>query len=321
MITSKFWSTLEDGQAIDLISLESAVGAVVEISNFGGLIRSLTIPMPDGTMRQTVLNYKTLDEYLTDNFYIGATIGPYANRIRGGKFSIDGIQYQLDQNEGDNTLHGGSAGFHAMCFDYEIEDNSLLLKGHSPDGTAGFPGNIDVTIRFRWKTPTALEITYTAVTDRPTILNMTNHSYFNLGTEDSVLSHKLYLRADSYTPIDVELLPSGEIASVKNTPFDFRVLRPIAGAYDHNFVLSPDDGKPAATLCAPGGELAIDVFTDKPGLQIYTGTMLGVPFTPFAGLCLETQIFPDAPNIEAFPSALVLPEKPYHSTTVFAFRV
>ena len=320
MITSKHWGTLEDGQAIDLIALKSPAGAVAEISNFGGLLRSLTIPMPDGTVRQTVLNYDSLDEYRRCPFYIGAIVGPYANRIQGGRFSLDGVQYQLEQNEGENTLHSGSAGWQTMRYDYEVDGDSLLLKHHSPDGTGGFPGNRDVTIRFRWKTPTALEIRYAVTTDRATIVSMTNHSYFNLGTEAPILSHQLQLRAEAYTPVDQTLLPTGEIAPVTDTPFDFRAPRPIGGAYDHNYALTPGDD-PAAVLISPNGDLAMDVFTDKPGIQLYSGAMLTAPFAPYAGLCLETQHFPDAPNIDAFPTAVVTSEKPYHSTTVFAFRM
>jgi len=320
MFTVKPWGTLPTGEDIDLITLTSAAGATVEVSNFGGLIRSLTIPMPDGTSRQVVLNYGSLDEYLADPFYIGATVGPYANRIRGGKFSIDGIRYQLDQNEGENTLHSGGIGWQDMRYDYEADGDSLFLKRHSPDGEGGFPGNVDVTIRFRWKTPMALEITYSAVTDQPTILSMTNHSYFNLGPEETILSHKLRIQANAYTPVDKSLLPTGEIVSVIDTPFDFTSLCPVGSAYDHNFALTPGEG-PIATLVSPRGDLAMDIYTDKPGLQLYSGEMLGEPFVPYAGVCLEAQHFPDAPNIAAFPSALVTPENPYHSVTTFAFRL
>jgi len=319
MFTVKPWGTLDTGETVDLITLTSEAGAAVEISNYGGLIRSLTIPMPDGTSRQTVLNYETLDEYRAGRFYLGATIGPFANRIRDGRFSLDGHAYQLEQNEESNTLHSGKTGWHNMCFDYEADADKVLLKGHSPDGEGGFPGNVDVSIEFRWKTPTALEITYSAATDQPTILSMTNHSYFNLGTENSILAHQLWLRADAYTPVDDTLLPTGEVAPVAGTSLDFTTLRPIAEAYDHNFAITPGDGK-VATLVSPKGDLTMDVFTDKPGIQLYSGGMLGAPFVPHAGLCLETQYFPDAPNIDTFPLAVVLPEEGYRSTTVFAFH-
>jgi len=319
MFTVKPWGVLDTGEAVDLITLTSEAGATVEISNFGGIIRSLTIPMPDGTSRQAVLQYDTLEEYLRGNFYIGATVGPYANRIRGGQFSIDGHSYQLEQNEGNNTLHSGKTGWQDMCFDYEADADQLTLKRHSPDGEGGFPGNVDVTIQFRWKTPMALEINYSATTDQPTILSMTNHSYFNLGTEDTILTHQLWLRADAYTPVDEELLPTGEILPVAGTTLDFTSLRPIAEAYDHNFAITPGEGS-VATLVSPSGDLTMDVFTDKPGIQVYSGGAMGAPFVLHAGVCLETQHFPDAPNIDAFPSAVVTPEETYRSTTVFAFR-
>jgi len=319
MFAVKPWGTLNTGEAVDLITLTSEAGAAVEISNFGGIIRSLTIPMPDRSSRQVVLNYETLEEYVTGRFYLGATVGPYANRIRGGQFSIDGRSYQLEQNEGENTLHSGETGWDGVCFDYEADADQILLTWHSSDGEGGFPGNVDVRIRFHWKTPLALEIDYSATTDQPTILSMTNHSYFNLGTEDTILAHKLWLRADAYTPVDESLLPTGEIAPVADTTLDFTTLRPIREAYDHNFALTSGDGS-VATLVSPRGDLTMNVFTDKPGIQLYSGGGLGAPFVPYAGLCLETQHFPDAPNIDAFPSAIVMPEVAYRSTTVFDFR-
>jgi len=319
MFTVKPWGTLDTGETVDLITLTSEGGAAVEISNYGGIIRSLTIPMPDGTSRQAVLQYETLEEYVTGGFYLGATVGPFANRIRGGQFSIDGHTYQLGQNEGNNTLHSGETGWHGVCFDYDVDADQVILKWHSPEGEGGFPGNVDVSITFRWKTPLALEITYSAETDQPTILSMTNHSYFNLGTEDTILTHKLWLRVDAYTPVDEELLPTGEIAPVAGTPLDFTTLRPVAEAYDHNFAITPGEGA-VATLVSPNGDLTMDVFTDKPGIQLYSGGMLSAPFTPHAGLCLETQHFPDAPNIDVFPTAVVMPGEAYRSTTVFDFR-
>jgi len=319
MFTVKPWGVLDTGETVDLITLTSEAGAAVEISNFGGIVRSLTIPMPDGTSRQTVLNYAALDEYLADNNYLGVTIGPFANRIRGAQFTLNGHTYQLEKNEGNNAHHGGAKGWYGLCYDYEADADKVLLKRHSPDGEGGFPGNVDVCIEFRWQTPTALEIHYSAATDQPTILSMTNHCYFNLGTEDTILTHKLWLGADAYTPVDEELIPTGEIRPVAGTSLDFTSLRPIAEAYDHNFALTPGEGK-AASLVSPKGDLTMDVYTDKPGLQVYTGTMLGAPFVPYAGVCLETQHFPNAPNIDTFPSTVITPEEAYRSTTVFAFR-
>ena len=328
MYESRFWGNLPDGRSADIITLTSSAGAVAEISNFGGIIRSLTIPLPDGTHRQTVLNYDTPAEYAADSAYIGATVGPVLNRIRNAAFTLDGTLYQLEKNEGENSLHSGSTGWHNVIFDYSQQGETLLLKYHRPDGEGGFPGNVDVTIRFLWQTPTTLAIAYHAVTDRPTILNMGNHSYFNLGLEDSILTHSLRMHADFYTPVDEALLPTGEIAPVAGTGFDFNSPRPIGQHYDHNFVLAGSCGcdcgshssGAAITLEAPDGKLLMDVFTNKPGVQLYTGTHLKPPFAPYGGLCLETQIFPDAANIPTFPSPVVRPGKPYLFLTAFAFK-
>jgi len=266
------------------------------------------------------LQYPSLEDYVADKFYIGSTIGPFANRIRGGTFSIDDRRYRLEKNEGENTLHSGSCGMHNMVFGYKSEKAGVLLRRDIPDGTGGFPGDISITILFKWRlSATQLEIKYSAKTTKPTILNMTNHSYFNLSGDKTILSHQLFLRADGYTPADSEQLPTGEILPVKNTSFDFTSLRPIKETYDHNFALTAGNG-PAAKLVSPTGDLAMDVFTDQPGIQLYTGTSLSAPFSACSGVCLETQHFPDSPNIPNFPSPIITPEKPYFSKTKFSFH-
>jgi len=318
LYNSRPWGNLPDGTLVDLITLTSTAGATAEISNYGGIIRSLTIPLANGFRRNVVLGYETPAEYAADTYYIGMTIGPYANRIRDGKFTLDGVQYLLEQNEGVNTLHGGVSGWHRAVFDYTQDGDALLLHRRSPDGEGGFPGNVDVCVRFFWQNPMTLAISYEADTDRPTVISMTQHSYFNLGAEDTILSHSLQLRAGRYILVDSDGLPTGEIAPTAGTTFDFQTMRPIENAYDHNFVLTTGVG-PAATLTAPDGALVLDVFTDKPGLQLYTGAYLDTSFPTYGGLCLETQHFPDAPNIPLFPSAVVRPEQWYRSTTKFSF--
>ena len=319
MYSNQFWGNLPDGRAADLITLTSPAGAVAEVSNFGGIIRSLTIPMGGGTSRNVVLGYQTPAEYVADTCYLGATVGPFANRIRGGQFTLDDTRYALEQNEGDNTLHGGHSGWQHDLFDYEADGDALVLKRRSPDGEGGFPGTVDCTVRFFWQDPLTFAITYHAVTDKATVLSMTNHSYFNLGPTDTVLTHTIQINADGYTPVDGALLPTGEVAPVAETDFDFRAMRPVGQAYDHNFALTGNG--PAATLVSPDQKLQMDVYTDKPGIQLYTGEFLAAPFPSFGGLCLETQHFPDAPNIPAFPSAVVRPGEEYKTTTTFGFSV
>jgi len=318
MFERRFWGDLPDGRQAELITLTSSAGAVVDVSNFGGIIRSLTIPLADGSHRQVVLGYDSLAEYMADTCFVGVTIGPYANRIRGGQFMLDGVCYDLEKNEGGNTLHSGSTAWHTALYDDEQDGDALVLKLHSPDGAGGFPGNVDVSVRFFWQDPMTFAITYQVMTDKATVFNMTHHSYFNLGTEDTILSHILQLRADRYVSVDADGLPTGKLLPVRGTIFDFQTPRPIARHYDSTFVLTggPD---PAVTLTAPDGKLSLDVFTDKPGVQVYTGTYLQPPFVPYGGVCLETQHFPDAPNIPAFPSPVVRPGEWYQSTTAFQF--
>lgn len=319
MYSGKKWGELRDGRRVDLITLRSPAGAVAEISNYGGIVRSIAVPLADGSVRGAVIGYETLGEYLSDAAAMGRTIGPYANRIKGGVFILDGVEYRLEKNDRGNTTHGGSCGWQNQMFAYSSCGDGLLLSRRSPDGEAGFPGNVDVSVRFAWRDGMTLEIAYEAATDRPTVISMTNHSYFNLGAEQSVLTHRLRMRADRYTPLDGVQIPTGEICSVRGTRFDFTAMRVIGRAYDDNFVIALGDG-PAATLEAPDGRLAMDLYTDKPAVQLYTGAGVPPPHGAFCGVCLETQHFPDAPNNPNFPSPIVRPGKPYRYTTAFAFR-
>lgn len=312
------WGIHPNGQAVDLITLTSSAGAVAEISNLGGIIRVLEIPLANRTHRNVVLGYADMAGYLADNSSMGVTVGPYANRIRSGKFTLDGTSYQLEQNEGENTLHSGSSGWQNSVYDYEITGDTLRLTLQNANGRGGHPGNLAVSVTFRWSAPLTLEISYAATTDRPTVLSMTHHSYFNLGKQPTILAHTLKMNADSYTPIDDASLPTGEVVPVAGTTFDFTKTRPIGEHFDHNFALT-QGADVAAVLTSEEGDLSMTVTTDKPGLQLYTATNLGAPFQPYGGVCLETQHFPDAPNIPQFPSAVVTPDKPYQSRTSFTF--
>lgn len=318
MFQSKAWGVLPDGRQADLITLKSPAGAVAEISNFGGIIRSLRIPLADGMMRETVLGYDSPAEYAKDGCCVGVLVGPVANRISNARFSLEGASYGLEANSGQSCLHSGKAGWQHKLFDYEREGDSLVLSYHRPDGEGGFPGNLRVKVRFSWKSGTALSLAFEAETDKATVMNMTHHSYFNLGAGDTVLSHRLRINAKSYTPADGELLPTGEILPVAGTPYDFTLIREIGGAYDINFVLCPES--PAAVLESPDRKLRMNVITDKPGLQLYTGTSLEGKFPPFGGVCLETQHFPDAVNIPGFPSPVIRPGELYSYTTEFIFE-
>ena len=311
------WGTLPTGEQVDLITLESESGIIAEISNFGGILRSLIIPMSSGEARQVVLGYDDLTDYFVNTPSIGVTVGPFANRIRGARFTLDGIDYQLEQNEGQNSLHSAYL-WQRKAFTYEIESDALHLYYKAPDGEGGFPGNRDVRISFSFVEPMSLQIDYLVKTDRPTIMSVTNHSYFTLLPDANALAHKLQIQADAYTAVDAELLPTGELASVTNSAFDFRTMRPIAQHFDHNFALTAHVN-PAAVLTAPDDSLSMAVHTDLPGIQLYTAEFIPSPFPVGAGICLETQHFPDAPNIPHFPSSVITPDQPFVSQTTFAF--
>ena len=311
------WGKLPTGEQVDLITLESESGVIAEISNFGGIIRSLIIPLSSGEARQVVLGHENLTDYLVNAASIGVTVGPFANRIRGARFTLDGINYRLEQNEGQNSLHSAYL-WQRKAFTYEIANDALHLYYKAPDGEGGFPSNRDVRVSFSFADAMSLRIDYLVKTDHPTVISMTNHSYFTLLPDANALAHKLQIQADAYTAVDAELLPTGELISVTNSAFDFRTMRPIAQHFDHNFALIADK-QLAAVLTAPDDSLSMAVHTDLPGIQLYTAEFIPTPFPVGAGICLETQHFPDAPNIPHFPSATITPEKPFVSQTTFAF--
>jgi aldose 1-epimerase len=328
-----------DGQAVSLYTLTNERGFEVAITNYGGAVVSLKAPDRDGTFADVVLGFDTLEEYVRNPRYFGPLIGRHANRIALGKFSLDGCEFQLKQNNGVNHLHGGAKGFDKRVWKAADERTdsaaSLHLEYFSPHGEEGYPGNLTARVVYTLSDDGELEIDYEATTDRETIVNLTNHSYFNLAGRGDILGHELTLQADAFTPVSKELIPTGEIKSVADSPMDFRSGKAIgtdlasAGGYDHNFVLNNHDGtlELAARLYEPGSGRVLKIFTTEPGMQFYSGNFLdgsftgkgGVVYHKYTGLCLEPQHFPDAPNHPNFPNTVLRPGEVYKHLSVYRF--
>ena len=339
-----------DGTPVDLHILTNRTGAETAITNYGGIVVWLKVPDRKGNLGDVVLGYDSLDGYRNDKAYLGALIGRYGNRIAHGKFILDGITYTLPQNNGENTLHGGIKGFNKQVWQAEEipGPNGPALRLHyvSQDGEEGFPGNLSVQVIYTWTDQNELKIEYGATTDKDTVLNLTQHSYFNLAGAGSgdVLQHQVTLHSDQFTVIDSTLIPTGEIRSVQGTPFDFRT--PVAiGAriddndqqlkygigYDHNWVL--ESGRSDAPFLAaqaydPHSGRTLKVWTTEPGIQFYSGNFLdgirgkaGKIYNRRDAFCLETQHYPDSPNHPNFPSTVLKPGEHYHSITVYKFSV
>jgi aldose 1-epimerase len=310
-------------------------GLEVSVTTYGGAITSLKTPDRHGNLGDIVLGFDTRDDYVNNPRYFGALIGRHANRIAGGKFSLNGVTYQLPQNNGANHLHGGFKGFDKRVWTVEEDGNTLHLKYFSKDGEEGYPGNVEAFVDFTLLDD-ELRIHYRATTDRETIVNLTNHSYFNLRGVGTILDHELTLNADAFTPVSEDLIPSGEIKAVAGTPFDFRKAKAIgseiadvAGGYDHNFVLNNWDGslRFAARLYEPVTGRVLEILTTEPGMQFYSGNFLdgslrgknGVAYEKYTGLCLEPQHFPDAPNHPNFPATVLRPGEEYKHTSIYRF--
>ena len=333
-ITKKHFGTTRDGVEIYLFTLRNQSGVEVSITNFGGAITSLKVPDRKGNFGDVVLGYETLEEYERNPRYLGALIGRHANRIAAGQFSLHGIDYQLEQNNGANHLHGGFNGFDKRVWNASEEDG-LRLTYLSKDDEAGYPGNLTATVTYSLSTDNELRIEYHATTDRDTLVNLTNHAYFNLKGEGTILDHELTLNADSFTPVAEDLIPTGEIKSVDGTPMDFRHGKQIGseinqiGGYDHNFVLNDYDGslRSVCRLYEETSGRVLEVSTTQPGIQFYSGNFLdgtlvgknGVAYQKYAALCLEPQHFPDAPHHANFPSTVLRAGDEYQQTTVFRF--
>ncbi len=317
-------------------TLKNEAGFEVSVTNYGGAVTSLKTPDRDGNFGEIVLGFETLDEYVHNPRYFGALIGRHANRIARGRFSLDGVEYQLPCNNGANHLHGGFKGFDKRVWDVRESDNALHLTYFSKDGEEGYPGNLTALVDYTLLN-NELRVDYRATTDRDTIVNLTNHSYFNLRGAGVILDHELMLNADHFTPVSEDLIPTGEIKAVEGTPMDFRKakaigseLASVVGGYDHNFVLNDWDGSLqfAARLHEPVTGRTLEILTTEPGMQFYSGNFLdgsligrnGVAYELYTGLCLEPQHFPDAPNHSNFPSTVLRPGEEYKHTTIYRFK-
>jgi aldose 1-epimerase len=341
-VTKQPWGKTADGAAVDLYTLKSDT-VEARITNYGGILVSLKAPDQKGNTSEVVLGFDSLDGYLHNTPYFGAVIGRYANRIAKGQFVLDGRTYHVPKNDGENALHGGLKGFDKRVWTGHIEGNGIVLTYVSKDGEEGYPGNLSATVKYTL-TGGDLRIDYEATTDKNTVLNLTNHSYFNLAGqgEGDVLKHELQINADRFTPVDSGLIPTGELRAVAGTPFDFRTPHAIgerieAGdeqlklgrGYDHNWALNAGGGalKLAARVHEPTSGRTLEVLTTQPGLQFYTGNFLDGTITGKGGktyrqryaFCLETQHFPDSPNHPEFATTELKPGQRYHQTTVFRF--
>ena len=344
-ITTSDWGE-RDGKKVSLYTLTNASGTQVKITNYGGIVTSWTTPDRSGKMSDIVLGFNDLKGYLNKPPYFGALVGRYGNRIAAGKFTLDGKTYTLATNNGKNALHGGEKGFDKVVWDATADSGgtpALTLHYMSKDGEEGYPGNLHVTVKYTLTNDNELGIEYTATTDKATPVNLTNHSYFNLTGDvaNTILDHSLMIDADRYTPVDATLIPTGELKSVAGTPFDFRQphkigerIRQVGGdpvGYDHNFVLN--GGKTAlrrvATVSDSLSGRTLEVYTEEPGVQFYSGNFLdgsvktsdGRPISKHAALCLETQHFPNSPNEPSFPTTILQPGATYHTVTKYKVSV
>lgn len=332
-----------EGDSVTLYTLKNENDLLVKITDFGGIITEIQTKDRNGKMGNVVLGFDNLEQYTEENPYFGALIGRYGNRIAMAKFSLDGEDYLLEANNGNNALHGGIKGFDKVVWDAEIISSesraALKLTYLSPDGEEGYPGNLKVAVTYELL-PDQLIISYEAETDKATVLNLTNHSYFNLAGEGSILDHILYINASKYTPVDSTLIPTGELANVESTPFDFRKpmaigkrIQEVGGdpvGYDHNYVIDGKAGeiRMAAKAMDPLSGRWLEVSTTEPGVQFYSGNFLdgtlisgGDPIEQYEGFCLETQHFPNSPNQPNFPSTVLRPGEHFASQTIIKFGI
>lgn len=347
-ITKNYFGTLTDGTEVDIFTLTNSKNISVDITNFGGIIVSILVPDKNGKVADVALGYRNLDKYIDNDGYIGALVGRHANRIEDASFELNGKVYELVKNDGRNHLHGGNIGLHNVVWKAEISSQNgiekLVLTHTSPDGEENYPGKLDVTVEYSLTEENELKIDYTAVSDKDTVVNLTNHAYFNLAGHNSgeATKHQLFINADKFTPVNDECLPNGEIKSVKGSVMDFTKMRCIADdinstdeqivngkGYDHNWVLNTkgDINELAAELYDPESGRAMEVYTTKPGIQFYSGNhlsekLVGKDDTVYdtrTGLCLETQYFPNAMKHKNFPSPILKANEKYHHITVYKF--
>ncbi|WP_165022900.1 aldose epimerase family protein [Dysgonomonas sp. ZJ279] len=299
-----------------LLRLTNTSGSYIEISNYGASIVSIVVPNKEGVGKNVILSYNNLEDYFCDMFYLGSTIGRYANRISNGRFTLNGQTYQTDRNDGQNSNHGGYNGFNTKIFDYRINENNVIFYIESPDGEGGFSGNLKLSVTYFFSDNNELSIEYKALSDKATPVNFTNHSYFNLNIQNNdILDHELQVNATQYLEMNDEFLPIGKICSVTNSAFDFREYKPIGKmaqlkkdnlkGYNAYFIKDPDTATPIASLREKVSGRIVDVYTSMPGIQIYTGDFLEGNFVPFGGICLEAQYHPDGVNHPCFETNIL----------------
>ena len=336
----------KDGQKTGLYILKNDKGMEVCVTNFGGRVVSIMVPDKEGVLRDVVLGFDNVADYMEIPSDFGASIGRFANRIAQGRFTLDGTVYELPKNNFGHCLHGGPNGWQYQIYEVEnVTDNSITLVMHSPDGDESFPGKVTAKVTYTVNADNALEIAYEATTDKPTVINMTNHSYFNLSGNpgNTILDHILYVNAECFTPVGRTLIPTGEMIPVADTPMDFSVPKAIGAdinnteyeqirfgnGYDHNWVLETKGNMEvvAATLYSPESGIKMDVYTDEPGIQVYSGNFLngtvkgknGITYQQRAAVCLETQHYPDSPNRPEWPTVVLRPGEEYSSHCTYKF--
>jgi aldose 1-epimerase len=356
-ITQAPFGTLPDGAPVTQFTLTNRSGMVVKVLDFGGVITEIHVPDRQGRFADVALGFDTVEPYLKDSPYFGALIGRYGNRIGKGRFTLEGKEYQLTTNNGNNHLHGGDPGFDKVLWTASIEEQGLVLRYRSPDGEQGYPGNLDATVFYSLSDDNEIVVRFRATADQPTPVNLTQHSYFNLRgvradqPDGDILDHMLTIDADSFVPIDAEAIPLGGLAPVTGTPFDFRQPRPIGerigqpdkqlrhgGGYDHCWVLNRPEGsrepgshelRRAVHVCEPETGRVLELYTQEPGVQFYSGNFLdgsltgkgGRSYAFRSGFCIEPEHFPDSPNQPAFPNTILRPGEVYETESRFRFSV
>jgi len=346
MVTTESFGSFE-GKEISLFTLTNKKGDVVKLTNYGASIVEINVPDRKGERANVTFGYDNLEKYLAGDPYFGKVVGQYANRIAKGKFTLDSVEYTLALNNGANSLHGGPTGWHSRAWTAEVLKDTdfpaVKFTYNKPDMEEGYPGNLVAEVVYTWTDEDELIMDYKVTTDRRTVLNITNHAYFNLhgaGNGD-ILDHEALIRASAFTPVDSTLIPTGELRAVEGTPFDFRTSHMIGerideaydqlvlgGGYDHNFVLDNVEDVDAEVYDPSTGRI-LQVITDQPGVQLYTGNFLdgtqtgrgGKVYQYRSGFCLETQHYPDSPNQASFPSVILTPEEPFLSSTTYKFAV
>jgi aldose 1-epimerase len=342
-ISSRPFGRTAAGQPVTLYLLTNNAGHEIHVSSYGATLVAAHVPDRAGGRADVLHGFDTLEGYLGEHPYFGSTVGRYGNRIARGRFELDGAAYHLAVNNGQNHLHGGPGGFHALCWEDSVDGERVTMRHLSPDGEEGYPGSLDASVTFSLDDTGALRLDYRAVTDRATVLNLTNHAYFNLAGGGDILGHELQIAAPRFLPVDATQIPTGEIVSVTSTPFDFTTstaigarinaddaqLKGALGGYDHCWVFDHggDLGARVVKVREPGSGRTLEVYTTQPAVQFYSANFLdgsvrgkgGRPYEKHSAFCLETQHFPDSPNHPAFPSTVLRPGEEYRHTTIYRF--